>query len=123
MMKLGSYATVLALFFLSSCSSAPKPIEVKTVPIERPAPVIQEPDPVALRDIKWYIVTEENFPQLMEEFKSKNINPVLFALTDDGYEALSLNFADIKRYIDDKNGVLLGYKEYYQGAEDGSEGN
>ena len=70
MMKLGSYATVLALFFLSSCSSAPKPIEVKTVPIERPAPVIQEPDPVALRDIKWYIVTEENFPKLIEEFNA-----------------------------------------------------
>ena len=70
-----------------------------------------------------YLVTEENFPQIKEEVKSRNINTVLFALTDDGYEALSLNFADIKRYIDDKNGVLLGYKEYYQGAEDGSEGN
>jgi hypothetical protein len=87
---------------------------VKTIEIQRPAPVIPNPDPVSLRDIKWYIVNEENFTAVIEDLKSKNINPVLFALTDDGYEALSLNFADIKRYIDDKNGVLLGYKEYYE---------
>jgi hypothetical protein len=47
-MKLGSYATVLALFFLSSCSSAPKPIEVKpkVKPDTGDAKVITgEPDP------------------------------------------------------------------------------
>lgn len=116
MMKLGKFVIAPALLFLSSCASA-KPIEIKTTPIEKPPLVISEPTPVSMKDIKWYIVTEENFETVIAELKSKNINPVLFALTDDGYEALSLNFADIKRYIDDKNNIVLGYKEYYEGPK------
>lgn len=120
MTKLGSCATALALFSLSACHT-PK-VDVEVVPVDRPTLVIPQPDYVSMRDIKWYIVTEQNFAEVMEKLKTANINPVLFALTDDGYEALSLNFAEIKKYIDDKNSVVLGYKEYYEGGENG-EGN
>jgi hypothetical protein len=109
--------TALALFSLSACQT-PK-IDVEATPINKPDLVIPQPDYVSMRDIKWYIVTEQNFVEVIEKLKAANVNPVLFALTDDGYEALSLNFAEIKKYIDDKNSVVLGYKEYYEGGEDG----
>ncbi len=117
MTKLGSCVTALALFSLSACQT-PK-IDVEVTPINKPDLVIPQPDYVSMRDIKWYIVTEQNFLEVIEKLKAANVNPVLFALTDDGYEALSLNFAEIKKYIDDKNSVVLGYKEYYEGGEDG----
>ena len=117
MTRLASCATALALFFLSGCQTPKTDIEV--IPVDKPDLVLPQPDYVSMRDIKWYIVTEQNFTEVMEKLKSQNINPVLFALTDDGYEALSLNFADIKIYIDDKNSVYLGFKEYYEGGKDG----
>ena len=109
--------TALALFSLSGCQT-PK-IDVEVTPVNKSDLVIPQPDYVSMRDIKWYIVTEQNFAEVIEKLKAANVNPVLFALTDDGYEALSLNFAEIKKYIDDKNSVVLGYKEYYEGGEDG----
>lgn len=109
--------TALALFSLSGCQT-PK-IDVEVAPVNKPDLVIPQPNYVSMRDIKWYIVTEQNFAEVIEKLKAANVNPVLFALTDDGYEALSLNFAEIKKYIDDKNSVVLGYKEYYEGGEDG----
>lgn len=113
MMTLAKYATVLGLFFLAS-GCATKPLEVTVAPIEKPALVLPGVDPVDMRDIKWMIVTPENAAAVFEQLTKNGTNPVLFALTDDGYQALSLNFADIQRYINDKNAAIIGYKEYYE---------
>lgn len=112
MMKLAKFATVLGLLSLSACAT--KPLEISVAPIEKPALVLPGVDSVDMRDIKWLIVTPENAPAVFELLKKNGTNPVLFALTDDGYQALSLNFADIQRYINDKNGAVIGYKDYYE---------
>lgn len=113
MMKLAKFATVLGLLFLVS-GCATKPLEVTVAPIAKPVLILPSVEPVDLRDIKWMIVTPENAAVVFEALKKNGTNPVLFALTNDGYQALSLNFADIQRYVNDANGVVIGYKEYYE---------
>jgi hypothetical protein len=112
MMTLAKFATVLGLLSLSACAT--KPMEVTVAPIEKPLLVLPGIDSVEMRGIKWVIVTPENAAAVFEQLKKNGTNPVLFALTDDGYQALSLNFADIQRYINDKNGAVIGYKDYYE---------
>jgi hypothetical protein len=38
----------------------------------------------------------------------------LFALTDKGYEKLSLNFADIRNKLAEQRQIILSYKDYYE---------
>lgn len=96
---------------VSACAT--KPIEVISQPIDKPNLILPQPTPVDMREIKWLIVTPENAEAVFAKLREQGSNSALFALTDDGYQALSLNFADIKRFVDQNNGVVLGYKEYY----------
>ena len=117
MMKLAKFATVLGLLFLVS-ACATKPIEITVAPTEKPQLILPPIDTVDMRDIKWMIVTPENAATVFAKLQADGVNPVLFALTDDGYQALSLNVADIQRYINDKNGAVIGFKEYYEKPAD-----
>lgn len=117
MMQPAKLLSVLVLSCLIS-ACATKPIQVTTAPVDKPDLILPQPTPVDMRGIKWIIVTPQNAEAVFKKLAERGTNPVLFALTDDGYQALSLNFADIKRYIDQKNGVVLGYQEYYEKPKD-----
>ena len=41
----------------------------------------------------------------------------MFALTDNGYEKLALNFADIRNKIAEQRQIILSYKDYYEPKE------
>ena len=51
---------------------------------------------------------------MFTKLKEKNLDPVLFGLSDDGYEALSKNFAQIRHYIQKQKLQLETYKKYYE---------
>ena len=39
-------------------------------------------------------------------------------LTDKGYEALSVNYADLRKHILAQNEIIIQYKEYYEPAKE-----
>jgi len=47
----------------------------------------------------------------MEE---KGQSLVLFALTDDGYQQLSMSMGDIRNFISTQRTIIIKYKEYYE---------
>ena len=53
-----------------------------------------------------------------EELEAKGQPVALFALTADGYEALSINIADIKTFIGTQKEIIIQYRDYYEGDED-----
>jgi|TARA_B100001094_G_scaffold333329_1_gene410740 hypothetical protein len=69
---------------------------------------------VLLEDLNFIIITSENAEEVFKKLKEKNIDPVLFGLTDDDYETLAKNFAQIRAYIIKQNITLEQYKEYYE---------
>jgi len=69
---------------------------------------------VLLEDLNFIIITSENAEEVFKKLKKKNIDPVLFGLTDDDYETLAKNFAQIRAYIIKQNITLEQYKEYYE---------
>jgi hypothetical protein len=46
--------------------------------------------------------------------KKNNLDPVLFGLSDEDYELLAKNFAQIRAYILKQSLVINQYKDYYE---------
>ena len=116
-----SLILLISLFFINGCSILPKfwgddvkPIEVKEVAVERIKLNIEPPKPLQPEKIEWVVITPDNVDKVWKKLKSKNKDLVLFGLTDDGYEKLSINMAEIRNFINTQRIIILKYKDYYE---------
>ncbi len=116
-----SLILLISLFFINGCSILPKfwgddvkPIEVKQVAVERIKLNIEPPKPLQPEKIEWVVITPDNVDKVWKKLKSKNKDLVLFGLTDDGYEKLSINMAEIRNFINTQRIIILKYKDYYE---------
>lgn len=91
-----------------------KPIEVQTKAVERTRLNLPEQAPLQARELNWVIITPENIEQVFADMSERNESLVLFAMTDKGYEQLSLTMAEIRNYIAQQRAILIKYKEYYE---------
>ena len=96
-----------------------KPIEVVSKPIEKTPLAIQLPDPIAVKPIKWVIVTKENAEAILTQIEATGSDPVVFGLTDDGYQQLSLTVGEMRNLIAQYREILLKYQEYYEPVNKG----
>jgi hypothetical protein len=110
--------TITSLFLLSACSRPAAteipvalPVEVRTVQVPRPSPIVPAVDQVQLRDVNWIIVTPDNAESV---FASLAGDKVLFAVTVDGYESLALNLSDIRAMIQQQQRVIAIYRASYR---------
>ena len=110
-----------ALLTITACSRTPEK-EIVTVPtvvetVEIPAPVIQIaplPNPIEMKDANIVVVTEANLQQVIDEIKQTQGEFVLYAMNADSFQALALNFEQIKRFIEEQNQVILYYEKAVQ---------
>jgi len=109
---------VVSVLFVASCGDKVNPIEISTSPVEKPQLTLPAADTLKLREIKWIIVTEDNAQSAFDQLKADGKDPVLFGLSDEGYEALSLNLADVRRYIQQQKTIIASYGRYYLNAEE-----
>ncbi len=114
-MALKNYLIVLSLILLSSgCSTYKALTEAVTVTkvVQAKIPVQERPKPVNLDDINWYVVTEKNMDEFISRFEEENGALVFYAMSVRDYETLSLNMADLKRYILQQKEIII----YYEGS-------
>ena len=105
----------LATILLSSCVAGVKTLETYTIEKKREPLALDMPAPLELQDVDWIIITKDNAEEVFEKIKNeKNGDYALFALTDNGYEKLALNFADIRNKIAEQRQIILSYKDYYE---------
>lgn len=118
--------SLIATFLLpliSGCSILPKwgsdvkPIEVKTVAVEKTRLNLKDPTPLQARDVQWIVITPENAEAVFQKLRDENMDVVIIGLTDIGYEQLSLTMAEIKNYIAQQKAIIVKYKEYYEPAK------
>ena len=105
---------ILTTFLISGCSSV-KQLEVFKTEVPREPLALPQPLTPKLEEIKWTIITSDNADEVFAKLKAGGVDPVLFGLTDDGYEALSKNFAQIRAYMIQQGLTLDQYREYYEG--------
>jgi hypothetical protein len=108
--------SLILITFLTSCSSVRQldvfKTEVKRVPLDLP-----NPETPKLEDLKWTIITSNNAEEVFAKMKEQGKDPVLFGLSDDDYELLSKNFAQIRAYMIQQGMTLEQYREYYEPKE------
>jgi hypothetical protein len=104
---------ILTTFLLSSCSSV-KQLEIFKTEVPRAKLDLPDPETPKIQDLNWIIITSENADEVFAKLKEKNIDPVLFGLTDDDYETLAVNFAQIRAYMIKQKLTLDQYREYYE---------
>jgi len=86
---------------------------VQPVPLNTPQ--VRELD---LNQIEWFVVTPENIEEVFGKLADQRKDVVLFALTDDGYKAMSLNFAQIRELLAQQQAIIKAYKEYYNRTQE-----
>ena len=70
-----------------------------------------------LNDVKIYVVTAENYDEFVEKFTAKNGEATYIAISIKDYENLSLNFAELRRYIEQQQQIIVYYENYYTEPE------
>ena len=118
-MELRNYLRGLSLLLLclllTNCSYFRKPEkEIVTVTklVERQIPTVPHPKSVQMNEIKIYVVSpEENFEEFKKEFESKNGADSYIAISVKDYQNLSLNFAELRRYIEQQKQIIVYYEK------------
>ena len=117
-MGLRNYLTVSSLLLLtlllSSCGYLRKPekeIVVQTVEVQKIIPIQPQPKPVDMIDVKFYVVTEENYEEFKEKFMKTNNDFVFYVVSVHDYENLALNMSELYRYIKQQKEIVIYYEK------------
>lgn len=112
----------LLIAITSGCSSIPlstKPVEVVT--IAEPVPMYHPPLPLELQlvDIDWQVLSPQILQEYLSDLESGSAPPTAFySLTSKEYENLSMNMAEIKRYLRDTLSIVEYYRNYDKTKDD-----
>jgi hypothetical protein len=111
----------LGSLLLSSCASFSlfgkdevKKLEVQTKAVEREKLNLPFPPPVELQKPDWIIIHPGNVEEVWKYMKDSKNDIVLFGLTDEGYETLSINLTKLRDIIEQQRIILFKYKKYYE---------
>ena len=97
----------------SAFNNRVKQLEIFAEPTERaPIPMQPPPAPVRLKDVQWYVVSDENIEDFKERITDRQGVLVWYAITVADYESLSLNLQEIRRYIVQQQELI----NYYESA-------
>lgn len=92
----------------------PKP-EIRTVIIRKTEyPNIQiqpRPQPIELSNVEWFVVTPANLDQFLADWEKQNTQIVFIATSVPGYENLSINLQELRRYVLQQQQLLLYYEQ------------
>jgi hypothetical protein len=110
------YLILSAVLFLAACSTheviEKTPIvEVRTVQVPRPAPIVPAVDQLNLRPVNWIIITPDNIEEKFSQIRRGEL--VLFAVTAESYENVALNLSDIRALIEQQHRIIAIYKSQF----------
>ena len=119
------FLTSLSLLLLSSCSSPPEKEIVTVETLVKPnIPIVERPKALNLSTPYFHVVTAENLEVFLEDFKKKNGSELVFyAMSVRDYEKISLNLADLRRYIQQQEAVIVYYETTIERIENGEADN
>lgn len=111
-MRHAVFLTILSILLLTSCQRAvQKPITVTEVkPLD--IPMVAKPPPVQMNNIYIYVVNEPEIEEFLKTYKDDTGSNTFYAISVKDYENLSMNFAELKRYILQQKSIV----SYYENA-------
>ena len=64
-----------------------------------------------MNDVYFYVVTADTFENFKKRFEKENGDLLFYALSVRDYENIALNMADIKRFIDQQQQIIVYYEK------------
>lgn len=113
--------SLLLTINLTGCASwFKKEPEVNVVsrPVDKTPLALAMPAPLSVKPVEWTVINKENAEKIFKELESKGQQPVLIALTPNGYEQLSISFAEIRNLISTQRNIIIKYKDYYENVKE-----
>lgn len=118
------YLKIFSLLLLTSsiigCATPQETIVVRNKYIDQNIQVQPKPKPVEMIDLKFYAVTEDTLDQFLQKFEKENGDIVFFAISVPGYENLSLNVAELRRYIEQQKSLIVYYENNIKSNQEAS---
>ena len=99
------------LLLTSGCASVEPQVVLKTDYVVKDIPIQPRPKPLNLHRVKWYAVTPENMEEFRARFEEESGINVFFAVSVPDYENMSLNVAELRRYINQQKALIVYYEE------------
>ena len=112
-MNLISGILIAGVLTLSGCSSIKK-LDIFSLDFEREPLALEKPTIQELEKLKWIIITSKNADEVFKKMKEQGIDPVIFGLSDNDFQLLSKNFAQIRAHMMKLNVMIDEYKDYYE---------
>ena len=112
-MRLTGYGIVLLTSLaLMGCSLMPEPkVVTVTKTVKTEVPIQAHPKQVQLNDVKIYVVSKINYKEFIKEYEKKNGGDSYIALSVKDYENLALNFAELRRFIEQQKQIIVYYEK------------
>ena len=107
---------ILTIFLISGCAST-KQLEIFTKEVDRMPLDLELPPVETLEQVNLIIITSENQEEVFAKLKEQNIDPVLFAYTDEDWELVTKNNVRMRNTILRLRAIIEAYKEYYEPEE------
>ena len=106
-------AILMTSLFLVGCSGFQREPEIKVVTrVEKvQIPTVSGPKPLELTDVRVFVVTKETLESFETEFKDIYGELAFVVLSMRDYENLSLNIAELKRYIGQQKNIIVYYED------------
>jgi hypothetical protein len=109
-MKTGSVVVLVGIsLFLAGCFGRETPIQITTVEETLSISRVDRPRPLILNDVAFRVISASNLESFVNEY-SDGRDQSWFMITPKGYEALSLNMAELRRYIEAQNQIIVYYE-------------
>lgn len=88
----------------------PVKVITETVQLEIYQPPM--PPPIQLDEVKWFVLTEKNMQEKIEEIKKLTGSEfAVFVVTPQSYENMAYNLQEIRRYMRQQTEIIKYYKE------------
>ena len=108
-----TFTILLTALFLAGCGA--KNVDIKADPVD---PIVIHPNlpaQLSTRNVEWTVFNRAKLEKLLADFPNQEI--VFFALSAKGYENISLNMAEVIRYLKEQKNVIIYYREVFPSPE------
>jgi len=104
---------LMSILFLTGCSRfQPEPeIKVITKTEKITVPIVARPKPLQLNDTQVRVVNKDNLELFLTEFEEQYGSIAFVVLSMRDYQALALNIADIRRYVNQQTQIIVYYED------------
>lgn len=97
---------------LTACGDSTKKLNVVSKPAEKPKLILPKVDELSLRPVTWIVINKDNYEDVFAKLEAAGEPVALFALSEKGYENLSLNFSDIRQLVQQQQAIIVAYEKY-----------